>query len=34
MRQKYGNAGQQNVQINIGDLHLDALRKMKVVQGE
>lgn len=33
-RQKYGNAGQQNVQINIGDLHLDALRKMKVVQGE
>ena len=32
--ERYGTRNQQNVQINIGDLHLDALRKMKVVQGE
>jgi|TARA_R110000868_G_scaffold246009_2_gene502674 hypothetical protein len=31
---KYGTGSQQNVQINIGDLHLDALRKMKVIQSE
>ena len=31
---RYGSGSQQNIQINIGDLHLDALRKMKVVEHE
>ena len=33
-KNRYGTGSQQNIQINIGDLHLDALRKMKVVDHE
>ena len=33
-KNRYGGGSQQNIQINIGDLHLDALRKMKVVDHE
>lgn len=33
-KNRYGSGSQQNIQINIGDLHLDALRKMKVVDHE
>ena len=33
-QERYGNKGNTNVQINIGDLHLDALRKMKVIDHE
>ena len=33
-KNRYGSGNQQNIQINIGDLHLDALRKMKVVDHE
>lgn len=33
-RAKYGTGGQQNVTINIGDMHLDALRKIKVIDHE
>jgi len=32
--EKYGNRANQQININIGDLHLDALRKMKVVEHE
>jgi len=31
---KYGTGSQQNVTINIGDMHLDALRKIKVIDHE
>ena len=31
---RYGSGSQQNIQINIGDLHLDALRKAKVIDHE
>lgn len=31
---RYGSGNQQNIQINIGDLHLDALRKAKVIDHE
>jgi len=33
-KNRYGSGSQQNIQINIGDLHLDALRKMKVIDHE
>jgi len=33
-KNRYGTGSQQNIQINIGDLHLDALRKMKVIDHE
>ena len=33
-RARYGSGQQQNIQINIGDLHLDALRKAKVIDHE
>ena len=33
-RARYGTGNQQNIQINIGDLHLDALRKAKVIEHE
>ena len=33
-QERYGNKGNTNVQINIGDLHLDALRKLKVIDHE
>lgn len=33
-QERYGNKTQQNVTINIGDFHLDALRKMKVIDHE
>ena len=33
-KNRYGGGSQQNIQINIGDLHLDALRKMKVIDHE
>ena len=33
-QERYGNKGQQNVTINIGDMHLDALRKIKVIDHE
>ena len=33
-KNRYGGGSQQSIQINIGDLHLDALRKMKVVDHE
>jgi hypothetical protein len=33
-QERYGNKSNTNVQINIGDLHLDALRKMKVIDHE
>ena len=32
--ERYGGRNQQQININIGDLHLDALRKMKVVEHE
>ena len=32
--EKYGNRANQQININIGDLHLDALRKIKVVEHE
>lgn len=33
-KSRYGTGPQANVTINIGDLHLDALRKVKVVENE
>ena len=33
-KSRYGTGSQQNVTINIGDLHLDALRKAKVIEHE
>lgn len=33
-KSRYGSGQQANVTINIGDLHLDALRKIKVVEHE
>ena len=33
-KSRYGSGSQQNVTINIGDLHLDALRKVKVIDHE
>jgi hypothetical protein len=33
-QERYGNKSQQSVTINIGDLHLDALRKMKIIDHE
>ena len=33
-KSRYGSGSQQNVTINIGDLHLDALRKAKVIEHE
>jgi predicted transcriptional regulator len=33
-QERYGNRANQQININIGDLHLDALRKMKVVEHE
>ena len=32
--EKYGGRNQQQININIGDLHLDALRKVKVIEHE
>jgi hypothetical protein len=33
-QQRYGNKGNQQININIGDFHLDALRKTKVIDHE
>ena len=33
-KSRYGSGSQQSVTINIGDLHLDALRKAKVIEHE
>ena len=33
-QERYGGKNQQNVTINIGDMHLDALRKIKVIDHE
>ncbi len=33
-QERYGNRANQQININIGDLHLDALRKVKVVEHE
>ena len=33
-QERYGGRANQQININIGDLHLDALRKMKVVEHE
>jgi hypothetical protein len=33
-QERYGNKGSNNVQINVGSLHLDALRKLKVIDHE
>jgi len=33
-RARYGSGNQQNIQVNIGELHLDALRRAKVIEHE
>jgi hypothetical protein len=32
--ERYGGKNQQQININIGDFHLDALRKVKVIDHE